>query len=402
MNAPTEKIPPSTPMATEPVTVPGRRRLIAVTILVAIFSTAAATAPAWLDGLINVESTEDAYVDGNVVLVTPQVGGTVTRIAADNTDFVSAGQPLVELNALDAKLAQSRAEAQLAKAIRQVRAQFANVTQMKANVSLRAADLAKAEADLQRRRTLLDSGAIAGEDIRHAEDAVKLARAAYTAAEQQLRSAEALVDGTTVDTHPDVLAAAAQVRDAYVAVARTTLAAPVSGVVARRTVQIGQRVAQGTALMAVVPLDHLWVNANFKESQLRRLRIGQRVTLHADTYGGDVTYTGRVVGQDAGTGAAFSLLPAQNATGNWIKVVQRVPVRIALDQQELAQYPLRLGLSMKVEVDTRDQTGQVVSGAAAPHQEYRTSVFATELDSADLVIRRVMQASRADVPATVQ
>ncbi|WP_229446420.1 HlyD family secretion protein [Massilia oculi] len=231
---------------------------------------------------------------------------------------------------------------------------------------------------------------MSGEDIRHAEDAVAAARAALTAARQQVGSALAMVDGTTVDNHPDVLAAIAQLRDASLGLARTTLAAPVGGIVARRNVQIGQRVAQGTPLMAIVPLDQMWVTANLKETQLRDVRIGQPVAATADVYGKDVVFHGRVVGQEAGTGSAFAAVPAQNATGNWIKVVQRVPVRIALDPAELARHPLRLGLSMKVAIDTSSKQGLSLMQAGAVRQQYKTVVFETESHGAEEAIRRAL------------
>jgi membrane fusion protein (multidrug efflux system) len=343
--------------------------------------------------------TEDAYVDGNVVQVTPQVAGSVTAIAADNTDYVKAGQVLVQLNGVDAQLALARAEAQLSKAVRQVRVQFANVGQMQATVRQRAADLARAEADQARRRELAGSGAVSGEDIVHAEDAAKSARAALTAAEQQAASVGALVDQTSVSSHPDVLAAIAQLRDAYVASARTTLRAPVSGNVAKRTVQLGQRVGAGAALMSIVPPEQMWVNANFKESQLGAIRIGQPAMLTADVYGKAVRYSGRVIGQDAGTGSAFSLMPAQNATGNWIKVVQRVPIRIALDPKELAAHPLKLGLSMHVVVDTRDGSGAVAMGSISTRAAYKTDVFDRELELADQLVQRIIVAN-GGAPAT--
>jgi membrane fusion protein (multidrug efflux system) len=337
--------------------------------------------------------TEDAYVDGNVVQVTPQVAGSVTVIAADNTDYVKAGQVLVQLNGVDAQLALARAEAQLSKAVRQVRVQFANVAQMQATVRQRAVDLARASADQARRRELAGSGAVSGEDIVHADDAAKSASAALAAAEQQAASASALVDQTSISSHPDVLAAIAQLRDAYVASARTTLRAPVSGNVAKRTVQLGQRVGAGAALMSIVPPEQMWVNANFKESQLGAIRIGQRAVLTADVYGKAVSYTGRVIGQDAGTGSAFSLLPAQNATGNWIKVVQRVPIRIALDQKQLAAHPLKLGLSMHVAVDTRDSSGPVAVGSISTRAAYQTDVFDRELELADQLVQRIIAAN---------
>jgi membrane fusion protein (multidrug efflux system) len=340
------------------------------------------------------ESTEDAYVEGNLVQVTPQLGGTVTRITADNTDFVHAGDKLVELNPLDARLALERAEAALSKAARQVRAQFANARQLRANVRLREADLAKAESDLARRRGLVDSGAVSGEDLRHANDAAAVARAALEAARQQAQAAEVLVEGTSVESHPDVAAAIAQVRDAAVALSRTTLAAPVGGIVARRNVQIGQRVAQGSALMAIVPLDQMWVTANLKEDQLTDVRIGQPVSLTTEVYGSKVVFHGRVAGQEAGTGSAFAAVPAQNATGNWIKVVQRVPVRIALDPAEVGRHPLRLGLSMRADIDTRDQRGVPLMQAGMPRQQYATTVFEREEADVQPIIDRALGASR--------
>jgi membrane fusion protein, multidrug efflux system len=340
------------------------------------------------------ESTEDAYVDGNVVAVTAQVGGVVTAISVDDTDYVSAGSDLVKLDDTDARLALARTEAQLARTVRQVRAQYANVGQTRANLQLREIELSRADADLARRRELVASGAISGEEVKHAEEAVRAATAALSVATQQVAGSSALIDRTSIANNPEVLAASAQVRDAWIAVYRTKVPAPVTGMVTKRNVQLGQKIGPGIALMSVVPLDHLWVNANFKESQLRHIRIGQRVDLVADVYGSDVVYRGTVVGQDAGTGSAFSLLPAQNATGNWIKVVQRVPVRIALDPQQVAKHPLQLGLSMKVTVSTRKRGGSRLVMLGSPEHGYRTDVFAHELASADAVVDQVIKANQ--------
>jgi membrane fusion protein (multidrug efflux system) len=339
------------------------------------------------------ETTEDAYVDGNVVQVTPQLGGTVTMIAADNTEFVAAGQILVQFNDVDARLALERSQAQLARAVRQVRAQFANATQTGANVALRASDLARAEADLARRRQLVDNGAVSGEELTHAQDAVLASRAALSVAREQQSSARSLVDRTSVATHPDVQAAVLQLRDAYLANARTRVLAPVSGIVGKRGVQLGQRVNAGAPLMSIVPSEQMWVNANFKESQLRHLRIGQAVTLQADLYGSAVRYHGTIVGQDAGTGSAFSLLPAQNASGNWIKVVQRVPVRVAIAPEELAAHPLKLGLSMQVDVDTSRRDGAVAMTQPGKRSNYRTDVFNGELAKADELAAQTIAAN---------
>jgi membrane fusion protein (multidrug efflux system) len=340
------------------------------------------------------ETTEDAYVDGNVVAVTAQVSGVVTAIAADNTDYVDAGSNVVKLDDTDARLALARAEAQLARTVRQVRAQYANVGQTRANLQLREIELVKAKADLAHRRDLLASGAISGEEVRHAEDAVHAATAGLGVARQQLAASSALIDRSSIATNPDVLAASSRVRDAWIAVYRTDVPAPVSGMVTKRNVQLGQKINPGVSLMSVVPLDHLWVNANFKEDQLRHIRIGQKVDLVADVYGDEVVYRGSVVGQEPGTGSAFSLLPAQNATGNWIKVVQRVPIRIALDPQQVAKHPLQLGLSMKVSVATRNRDGSRLVMRDSGDHGYRTDVFAHELASADAAVDKIIAANQ--------
>ena len=379
---------------------PQSRRKLALGLSAAVLAAAAGIAwssPGVLGIGWNSQQTEDAYVEGNLVHVTPQVAGTVTRIAADNTDFVRPGEVLVQLNDVDARLALDRAEAVLARSARQVRSQQAGVGQLRSTVVQRESDLARAESDLARRRQLADTGAVSGEDIRHADDAVGAARAALNAARQQVDAARALVDGTTLEQHPDVLSSIAGVRDASLGLARTTLAAPVGGIVARRNVQIGQRVAQGAPLMAIVPLDQMWVTANLKETQLKDVRIGQPVAVTSDVYGANVVFHGRVAGQEAGTGSAFAAVPAQNATGNWIKVVQRVPVRIALDAQELARHPLRLGLSMKVAIDTSRADGPSLMQAGAVRHSYETVVFETESHGADAAIRRALGAPAAVV-----
>ncbi|MGB3461925.1 MAG: HlyD family efflux transporter periplasmic adaptor subunit [Rhodanobacter lindaniclasticus] len=370
---------------------PWPRRIAA---LVLVLVGALALAVYWIAVGQYRESTEDAYVGGNVVSVTAQVGGVVTAIRADDTDFVQAGRSLVQLDDTDARLALARAKAQLARTVRQVRAQYAAVGQTRANLAAREVDLARAKADLAHRRELLASGAISGEEVRHATQAVHAATAALDAAREQLAGRRALVDRASIETQPDVLAAASQLRDACVAAYRTDVPAPVAGVVTGRHVQLGQKIAPGVPLMSVVPLDHLWVEANFKESQLRHLRIGQPVELTADVYGNQVVYRGTVMGQEAGTGSAFSLLPAQNATGNWIKVVQRVPIRIALDSRQVAAHPLQLGLSMRVTVDTRERSGARLASMKSPAHGYRTDVYAHQLADADALVAQVIQANR--------
>jgi membrane fusion protein, multidrug efflux system len=334
------------------------------------------------------EETDDAYVNGNVVQITPQVTGTVIAVNADDTQTVKAGDPLVVLDGADARVTLAQAEANLAQTVRQVRGLFVNNDEYQAQIAQRQSDLSRAQDDLRRRMAVAQTGAVSQEEISHARDAVKSAQASLDAAQQQLASNRALTANTTIATHPNVLAAAARVRDAYLNNARNTLPAPVTGYVAKRSVQVGQRVSPGTPLMAIVPLEAVWVDANFKEVQLKHMRIGQPVELTADVYGSSVVYHGKVVGFSAGTGSAFSLLPAQNATGNWIKVVQRLPVRIELDPKELHAHPLRIGLSMQVDVDIKNDNGSQLGNAQ--NTVYQTNVFDKYGADADAEIARII------------
>jgi membrane fusion protein (multidrug efflux system) len=353
----------------------------------------AAYAAYWASVLRWQQSTDDAYVNGNVVQITPQISGTVVSIGADDTQFVKAGQPLVRLDQADAKVALDQAEAQLAKTVREVRTMFATSAQLRAAVAIRESDLAITQKDLARRERLANSGAISTEELQHARDAERGAEAALMSAKQQLNANQARVDGTTLENHPDVRNASAVVRNAYLTYSRTTLPAPVSGFVARRAVQLGQRVGPGASLMSVVPLDQVWVDANFKEPQLANMRVGQPVTLTADLYGNGFRYHGKVVGFGAGTGSAFALLPAQNATGNWIKIVQRIPVRVALDQKELAEHPLQVGLSMKVEVAVRDGSGERLPQLVRDAPAYSTDVFHSVDEAADTRVQEIIAAN---------
>jgi membrane fusion protein, multidrug efflux system len=309
------------------------------------------------------ESTDDAYVNGDVVQITNEVPGTVIALNVDDTQPVQAGQPLLELDPADAKIALANAEADLARAVRQVRGLFAQGKELHAQIEQREQAERTADDDLKRRGGLIADGAISAEELSHARDAVTSSRANVAAAQQQLSQTVAQIDGTTIADHPQVLAAAAAVRNAALALHRTLLTSPVSGMIAKRSVQVGQRVAAGTPLLAVVPLDDVWIDANFKEGQLERMRTGQPVTVHTDVYGRHVSYHGHVVGIAAGSGSAFALLPAQNASGNWIKIVQRLPVRILLDPAELKAHPLRVGLSAAVRVDLHDTSGPLMSTA---------------------------------------
>jgi len=343
----------------------------------------------WTSGRFDM-STDDAYVAGNVVAVSPQISGTVTAVYADDTDFVEAGQALVAIDPADTRLALDQAEATLAETVRQVRALFSQDGALGATVSVQQTALARLQADLARRQKLADTGAVSAEELKHARDSVEQASAQLASARKQQETNRVLIDMTGLTNHPRVARAAAQVREAYLAWRRTTVPAPISGQIARRAVQVGQRTTPGTPLMAIVPLTEVWVDANFKEGQVGGMRIGQPAVLTADIYGDKVQYRGTVVGLAAGTGAAFSLLPAQNATGNWIKVVQRVPVRIALDPLDLALHPLRIGLSMEVHVTIRDQDGPQLSTGRQKEIVAQTGVFADLDHDADARIEALI------------
>jgi membrane fusion protein (multidrug efflux system) len=367
-------------------------------------------------------STDNAYVNGNVIQITPQIAGTIVSVAVDDTDLVEQGQTLARLDPADAEIQLQLAQANLAEAVRAVRGLYANDNQSQALIAQRTADLDRARAEVDRldaqvrlaqeefnrREALFRQKYMSSETLQMARAAldaanaqregaraaVEQARAAIRQAREQRTGAEVLVDNTSVETHPRVVAAAAQVKEAYLAFARTTIVAPERGYVAKRSIQVGGRAAPGAALMAVIPLEQVWVDANFKENQLEQVRIGQPVALTADLYGAKVTFTGRVVGLAPGTGGAFALLPAQNATGNWIKIVQRVPVRIALNAQSLAEYPLRVGLSMRVTVDIHDGSGPVLATTPTTQVRYTTPVFDAQASEADALIARIIAANR--------
>jgi membrane fusion protein (multidrug efflux system) len=344
------------------------------------------------------EGTDDAYVAGDLVNVMSQVSGTVVSIGADETDRVEAGQELVRLDATDARIALQDTEQQLARTVRQTRTVFATRDELRAVLDQRRADLARAQADFNRRRSLGTSGAVSGEELGHAQDALNAARDALVAADNNLAASRALVGRTGVADHPDVRAAATQVERAWLALVRTSVKAPVSGYVARRSVQLGERISPGAPLMAIVPLGRLWLEANFRELQLRRMRIDQPAKVVADLYGGRVTYHGRVAGLGLGTGSAFALLPAQNATGNWIKVVQRVPVRISLDPGELAAHPLRIGLSTVVSVDIHDTSGAQLAQTARQEPVLLTRAYDIDRSEIQARIEQIIEENSGEAP----
>jgi len=363
---------PATTKSAKP-TNPARRKALLILTAVVVIVGLVFGGYEWIVGGRS-ESTDNAYVQGNIIQITSQTGGTVQAILADETDVVKAGQALVKLDPADAQVALQTARANLAQAVRQTRTLYVNNSSYQAQVDLRQAEVQRARTELQRaredrnrRQSLTGQGAVSREELQHtqaqvqaAESQLASAQAALAVARETLLSNQALTDHVDVTHHPAVLAAAARVRDAHLAQQRTTLLAPVDGYIGKRTVQLGQRLAAGAPVMTLVPLEKVWVEANLKENQLRHVRLGQPVELTADLYGTSVKYHGTVAGLGVGTGAAFALLPAQNASGNWIKVVQRVPVRIALNAEELAQNPLRVGLSMYVTINVQDRSGPVL------------------------------------------
>ncbi len=341
------------------------------------------------------EKTDNAYVGGNQVAISAQVPGTVVAILADDTQRVEAGQVLVKLDGTDADVRMEQARSALADAVRGVRQQTSSAGGADAQVTSSKLDLAKVEGDLKRHLPLLAARAESPEIVQHLRDGVAQARAAVAAAQAQADAAHASIEGIDVAQNPKVLQARANFRAAWVAAQRNAIYAPVSGYVAQRSVQLGNSVQPGQQLMTVIPLHGLWIEANFKESQLRHIRIGQPAKIESDLYGGDADYHGKVLGIGAGTGSVFSLLPAQNATGNWIKVVQRVPVRISLDDNELDKHPLRIGLSTDVTVDIGDDKGAVLTTVPAQQPVVQTTVYDQMTSKADAEAERIIRANLA-------
>ena len=390
--------------ASTPIPRAQRRPLLILLLIVCLLGAAGGGAYYWLVARF-FEHTDDAYVAANVINVTPQVTGTVVAVAVRDTDRVNSGQLLVELDRADAEIALQQAEAELARSLRQVRTVYAGNQTLSADIAVRRAELIRAQADadkaqgdLDTRAALVGSGAVGKEELKHAQAALATAeaarytaRAAIAAAQERLSANQTMTDGVAIADHPEVQRAAARVRETYLAWARTRILAPVDGDIAKRSVQVGQRVAPGSNLLSIVPLERVWVEANFKEVQLRDMRIGQPVRMTADLYGDEVEYHGQVVGFGAGTGSAFALLPAQNATGNWIKIVQRVPVRIELEAAEIKAHPLRIGLSMSAMVEIRDSSGpQLREAVAADAERSRTHVFEDMTKAADLRIADII------------
>jgi membrane fusion protein (multidrug efflux system) len=396
INPPTDgSLAPDAAPGSEPANANGKRQRLLL-IIGGVFVTAALVwILLWFFIFSRREITDDAYVGGNQVAISVQVPGTVIAVFADDTALVKAGQVLVKLDPTDAQVALSKATSALGQAVRQARQLVEVARQNDAVIASRRLDLTRAQSDLARREPLLAAHAISPEEVAHAREAVSIARSALDLSLRQGAGAHALVDGTPLQETPSVLQAKAAFRDAWIGARRGDILSPVGGYVAQRGVQVGQHVQPGQALMTVIPLHDLWIDANFKEVQLSHLRIGQPAEIDTDAYGGSVVFHGSVAGLGAGTGSAFALLPPQNASGNWIKVVQRVPVRINLDEKELQDHPLRIGLSTNVKVDTRDRSGTVLASAPGTRAVASTEVYVQDLAAAEAEADAVIRANLA-------
>ncbi|WP_109125935.1 efflux RND transporter periplasmic adaptor subunit [Dyella sp. C11] len=372
---------------------PAKRRRALLIVATVFILAGAAWLLLWLFVFSTREKTDNAYVNGNQVAISAQVPGIVVAILADDTQRVEAGQVLVKLDNTDADVRLQQASSSLAQAVRQVRQQTASATSADAQVAKARVDLKKAEADLARSAPLVAAQAEAPQNVQHLRDAVDQARASLDAAVAQATASRAAIEGTQIANNPAVEQARANFRSAWIASQRNNIYSPVTGYVAQRSVQVGNSVQPGQQMMAVVPLHNLWVDANFKENQLRHIRVGQPAKIEADVYGGSAEFHGKVVGLGAGTGSVFSLLPAQNATGNWIKVVQRVPVRIALDDSELDKHPLRVGLSTDVTVDITDDKGPMNAAVGNGQPIAQTTVYDQMAAKADEEAEKIIQAN---------
>ncbi|HBV89855.1 MAG TPA: multidrug export protein EmrA [Pantoea sp.] len=347
----------------------------------------------WFLVLRHFQETDDAYVAGNQVQVMAQVSGSVNKVWFEDTDFVKKGDVLVSLDKTDAEQAFEKAQTALATSVRQTHQLMINGKQYQASITLQQTALAQAEADLKRREPLGAANLIGREELQHARDAVATAKAQLDVAIQQYNANQAMILNTSLENQPAVQQSAAELRDAWLALQRTEIRSPMDGFVSRRSVQVGSQISTSTPLLAVVPATNLWVDANFKETQLAGVRIGQPATVVADIYGDEVVYQGKVVGLDMGTGSAFSLLPAQNATGNWIKVVQRLPVRIELNQDDIARHPLRIGLSTLVKIDTTSKEGSALATSARQQAAYSSNALAIDLTPVNQLITDIVRAN---------
>ena len=367
-----------------------RKKGLSIFILLLLLI-AIGSAAYWFFFIKGFEETEDAYVSGNQVMVSAQVAGNISKINVDNMDPVQAGNVLLELDDTNAKLSFEQAKSNLANAVRQVSQLNYTVKQLKSAVRANEITLAQAQGNLNRRVQLVKDGAIDKESFQHAKEAVELAKANLTTSQNQLEANQALLLDGPLSEQPQIQSAVSNLKQAWLNLERTKIRSPIKGYVARRNAQVGQAVSVGGALMAVVTTDQMWLDANFKETQLTHMRIGQSAEIHFDLYGKDKTFNGKVVGIEMGTGSAFSLLPTQNATGNWIKVVQRVPVRIQLDPQQLAENPLRIGLSATVKVNVTDSQGETLRNQARTTTLYSTNALQYDESAVNNLIESIIR-----------
>lgn len=336
------------------------------------------------------EETDDAYVNGNLVDISPQISGRVIKVAVDDGDYVEKGQVIVELDPSDTEISLQEAEANLANSIRDVRGLYSNVDNYRAQVDAKNVLYTQAVANYERRKNLVERGAISKEDLIHYRDAVKSTKSELVSAQKALQTQLAAVDDSVMESNPQIKIAVAKLRQTFLNHQRTQIIAPVTGYVAKRVVQLGTQVQSGSTLLSVVPLDEVWVDANFKENQMKEMRIGQKVHLVSDLYGDEVSYEGEIESLGIGTGSAFSLLPAQNASGNWIKIVQRVPVKIKLNSEQLAKNPLRIGLSMLAEVDLHDREGELLPQKSPEKSKFETDIYQNMMSQADSLVQQIM------------
>lgn len=351
----------------------------------------------WVWGRFD-EYTDDAYVTGNSVYVTPQINGIITSIYIDDTWYVQKGQVLIELDQTDYKIALDKSLSLLGQTIRDVAQLFAETNQKKAQIQVAKAVFIKDSEDFERRFALVPSGSVSKEDFSHATAALTNSYFSLIAAEQEYFSLKAQIEHTTIQTHPLVQQAIQGVKECWVKLSRCTIKAPTSGLIAQRRAQVGERVTPSEFVLSVVPLKEIWVEANFKEDQIGSMQIGQKATIRTDIYGSRVLYEGEVVGMGAGTGSIFSLLPPQNATGNWIKIVQRVPIRISLQPDQILDFPLRLGLSTEVHVDIHPLKNPLLSQEPAPLPLYTTTIFANEEEGVQTLIDSIFRNNLPSFP----
>ncbi|AEW44397.1 multidrug resistance protein A [Serratia symbiotica str. 'Cinara cedri'] len=371
-----------------------KQRKLWLLLLIIIFITISMTyLMYWFLVLRHYQVTNNAYVAGNQIQIMAQVSGSVNSINVDNTDYVKQGEILLTLDQTDAEQSFDRAKTTLANSVRQIHQLIINNKQFQANIALKKSDLSKTEKDLKRRIILHNTDSISREELQHAYNAVEGAKAALSIAIEQYNANQAMILNTPLEHQPTILQSAAQMRNAWLALQRTKILSPINGYISRRSVQIGAQIAAGTPLMTVIPADHIWIDANFKETQLSNIRIGQPVTVISDMYGDDLIYNGKVAGIDMGTGSVFSLLPAQNASGNWIKVVQRISVRIELDAQQVANHPLRIGLSTRVKIDTTNLDSKTVSETFRNKPRYQTNTLTLDLNPVNEMITKEIYAN---------